>query len=254
MPSSSRMCSGRHHRSADRPGVRQPFVGGDQRRADRFRGGVVLVDDRSPPVDHLLLDLDRARRRRVHHPLEAGQVVRITHGLRQFQHAGEHRGDELAVRDAVALDRVQAAFGVELVHHHRRDAGALNRHRPHRRGGVIERGGAEVDRLGVEPEAHQRRHHARRLGGRHVRQLALDALRAAGGARRVLQQVAFDLVVDRRIRFVCNAFGVAVPAVEVVVGDDQQLRQPVRQLGAEALEGLSQSPPIRRWPWRCCCR
>ena len=33
---------------------------------------VVLVDDRSPPVDQLLLDLNRAWRRCVHHPLQAG--------------------------------------------------------------------------------------------------------------------------------------------------------------------------------------
>ena len=213
MPSSSRMCSGAHHRLADRAGMRQPFVGGDQRRADRLRGRVVLVDDRSPPVDHLLLDLDRARRGRVHHALQAGQVVRIAHGLRQFQHAGEHHRDELAVGDAVALDRVEAAFGVELLHHDGRDARALNRHRPHRRRGVVQRGRAEVDGVGVHPEADQARHHAGHLGGWHVRQLALDALRAAGGARRVLQQVALDLVVDRRIRLICNAFGVAVPAV-----------------------------------------
>ena len=57
--------------------------------------------------------------------------------------------------------------------------------------------------------------------------LALDALGSAGGSRRVLQQVAFDFVVDGRIGFIGNAFGVAVPTVEVVVGDDQQRGSPL---------------------------
>ena len=72
-------------------------------------------------------------------------------------------------------------------------------------------------------------------GGMWV-QFALDALRSARCARGVLQQIAFDLVVDRRIRLVCNAFRVAVPTVEIVVGDDQQRRKPVRQLGIQTLE------------------
>ena len=75
-------------------------------------------------------------------------------------------------------------------------------------------------------------------GGR-CGEFALDALGAAGGARRELKQVAFDLVVDRCIRFIGNAFGVAVPAVQIVVGDDQQLGQPVGQLGVQTLERLA---------------
>ena len=162
-----------HHRLADRAGVCQPVLCGDQRRADRLGGGVVLVDDRPPPVHHLLLDLDRARRRGMHHAIEAGDVVRIAHGFRQFQHPDEHRRDELAMGDAVALDRVEAALGVELLHHHGRDAHRLNAHRPHRRGGVVQRGRADIDGLGVQPEVDQSRHEAGHLGRREVRKLAL---------------------------------------------------------------------------------
>ena len=55
----------REHRLADRAGVGQPVGAVDERRAHAFGGGVVLVDDRPPPLDHLALDLHRARRRRV---------------------------------------------------------------------------------------------------------------------------------------------------------------------------------------------
>ena len=215
----------------------QPVLRDDQRRPDRLRGGVVLIDDRPPPVHHLLLDLDGARRGRMHRALQAGQVVLVADWLGKFQHAGEHHRHELAVGDAVPLDRVEAALCVELLHDDGRDACALNLHRPHRRRGVIQRGRADVDRLGIQPEADQARHQAGHLGRWQVRKLALDALRSAGGARRILQQVAFDLVADRRIRLIRNAFGVAVPAVQIVIGDDAQLGNGVL---AEVLARLAQ--------------
>ena len=224
--------------------MREPVLGADQRRPDRLRGGVVLVDDRSPPVDHLLLDLHRARRGGVHHPLQAGHVIRITHGFRQFQHPDEHGRHELSVRDPVALDGIQRTLGVELLHDHRGDATGLHGHRPHRRRGVVERRRAQIDRIRVHPEADQGRHHARRLGRRDVRQFAFDSLGPAGGARRVLQQVAFDLVGDRRIRLIRNTFRVALPARQVAcrnrTSDQQQRRQTVRQMLGQARAGLAQ--------------
>ena len=59
-----------------------------------------------------------------------------------------------------------------------------------------------------------------------MRQLTFDSLRAARGARRVLQQITLDFVVDRRIGFARNTFGIAVPAVQVVVGDDKRSGRP----------------------------
>ncbi len=214
----------------------------------RLRGCVVLVDDRPPPVDHLLLDLHRARRGGVHHPLEAGQVVRITNFLRKFQHPDEHHRDELRVGYPMALDGVERPFGIELLQHHRGDAAVLGAHRPHRRCGVVQRRRAQVHRVGIHPEADQRRHHAGHLGRRPVRQLAFDPLGPTGGARRVLQQVAFDLVVNRGVRLIRNAFRVALPARQVGVsvgrGDHQQLRQPARQVLGQPRAGV----PQRRRP------
>ena len=244
-----------HHRLADRSGMRQPVLGGDQGRTDGLRGGVVLVDDRPPPVDHLLLDLHRARRRRVHDPLQTGHVVRIAHGLRQFQHPGEHHRDELAVGDADAAAMASSA------------PSASNFSRTtvvmppacvcidHTDGAVWYSGaGLRYTASGFIQNPTSAGHHARRLGGRYVRQFALDALRAAGGARGVLQQVALDLVVDRGIRLVGNTFRVALPAVEFTVGDQQHLGQPVGQLGAELGERRHATRRSRRWPWRRCCR
>ena len=48
------------------PGVRQPVLGSDVGGAVGLGARVVLVHDRPEPLHHLLLDLDRARRRRVH--------------------------------------------------------------------------------------------------------------------------------------------------------------------------------------------
>ena len=98
----------------------------------------------------------RTRRRRVHHSLQSRQVIRITNVLRKFQHSGEHRRYELAMGHPVALDGIQAAFGIELLQDNRRDAAGLHGHRPDRRRGVIQRCRAEIDRIRVHPEADQR--------------------------------------------------------------------------------------------------
>ena len=90
------------HRLADRAGVREPVGAVDERRAHALGRGVVLVDDRAPPLDHLALHLDRARRGRVDRDLLRRQVVAGAHLVGQLQHAHEHRRHPLAVRDAVA--------------------------------------------------------------------------------------------------------------------------------------------------------
>ena len=168
--------------------------------------------------------------------------------FRQFQHPDEHGRHELAVGHPVALDGVERSLGIELLHHHRGDAAGLNAHRPHRRRGVVERRRAQIHRLGIQPEPDQGRHHARRLVRRDVRQFAFDPLGPAGGARRVLQQVALDLVVDRRVRLIRNAFRVTLPARQVAFwtgrGQHQQLRQPARQVFGQARARV----PQRRRP------
>ena len=90
--------------------------------------GVVLVDDRAPPLEHLTLHLDRAGRRGVDGVAQARQVVaRSLAPTRQLQHPHEHRGDELGVGHPVALDQLEAGGGVEVLHHH--DGGAQAEHR-----------------------------------------------------------------------------------------------------------------------------
>ncbi len=62
-------------RLADRAGVRQPLLGVAVHEAVALGAGVVLVDDRAPPLDHLLLHRDRARRGGVDDGLQRRQVV-----------------------------------------------------------------------------------------------------------------------------------------------------------------------------------
>src|SRR6201993_400362 len=52
---------------------------------------VILVNDRSPPCDHLLFHLDRTRRGGVDYHLERRQIVTWPRAVGQFQHAREHR-------------------------------------------------------------------------------------------------------------------------------------------------------------------
>lgn len=123
-------------RTADGARVGQPVLGRDQGEAVPFRGRVVLVDDRPPPVDHLLLDLDRAQGRGVHHPLQTRHVVRLHRTPpRAFQHPGEHHRHELTVGDAV-LD-VEGSLGVETLKDDDQDARGLHARGPHVRRGVI---------------------------------------------------------------------------------------------------------------------
>ena len=64
---------------ADRAAVREPFGGVASGEAHPFGGAVVLVDDRAPPIDHLLLDLHRAGRGGVHERLQRRHVVAPRH-------------------------------------------------------------------------------------------------------------------------------------------------------------------------------
>ena len=90
---------------------------------------VVLVDDRTEPLHHLVLDVDRARGRRVDHASQARHVVRLTHRVGQLEHPHEHGRHELGVRDAVVLDEPQHGLGVELAHQDRRGADPVYGHR-----------------------------------------------------------------------------------------------------------------------------
>ena len=58
------------HGRADGAGMGKPLFAVAVHEAVAFGAGVVLVDDRPPPVDHLALDLDRARRAAANADLE----------------------------------------------------------------------------------------------------------------------------------------------------------------------------------------
>ena len=103
---------------AHRAAMRQPLGAVAGGEAQALGGAVVLVDDRAPPFDHLLLHRHRARCRRVHRDVQRRQVVALAHAFRQLEHAAEHRGHQLDVRDAVLLDQRQALLGIEVLHDH----------------------------------------------------------------------------------------------------------------------------------------
>ena len=94
----------------------QPGIGVDDGRADAFTGGVVLDDHRSPPLDHLLLDLNRTGGGGVNRELHGTGVVALPHLFRQLEHAHEHYRDPLAVSNAMLLDKGERALRVEALH------------------------------------------------------------------------------------------------------------------------------------------
>ena len=97
----------------DRPahgaGVRQPFLRRGVGEAVEFRGAVVFVDDRPPPVEHLLLDAGWTGGGGVDGHSMGGQVVAPSLLLRQLQHAGEHGRHPLAMGDLVLFDGLECA-------------------------------------------------------------------------------------------------------------------------------------------------
>ena len=177
----------------------QPLLRVDERDAGALGGRVVLVEHRAPPVDHLLLDLDRARRRRVDRDLQRRHVVARADLLGQLQHPDEHRRDPLAVRDPVPLDRGQRGLRLEPLHHDDRAADRLDRGGEPQRRGVVERRGGEVDGVGVEP-VHPPEHGDVEITGLvdlALRERRADPLRTAGGAGGVQHVRAARLVGQR---------------------------------------------------------
>ena len=168
---------------AHRALVGQPVVRADMAEAVALAAGVVFVDDRPPPLHHLLLDRDGAGGGGVDGRRHRGQVVAGADLRRQFQHPDEVGGHELAAVDAVFFDQLQGVLGIEFLHHHHRAAQALIAHAPAQGGGVIEGRGRQIGPVGREAE-HVLGHHGQRVGGvdRPAGQRRLDPLGPAGGA------------------------------------------------------------------------
>ena len=188
---------------ADRAGVGQPLLGGDVGAADALGARVVLVDDRAPPLDHLALDRDRARR---------GGVDRRPAGSTGRSASRSSSGRRSMRTNIVGTNWAwvtrwcsmssRHCCGVELLHHDDGAAEAVHRHGVHERRGVVERRGGEVH--GARADAVHRRCPARSApapptgspNGVPGQRLA-HALGPAGGARRVEHLPALPLVVER---------------------------------------------------------
>ena len=184
---------------ADRAGMLQPLLRADRHVSGRLGGGVVLVDDRAEPVDHLPLDLDRARRGAVRDGAQAADVVAAADRLGQPQQPDEHRRDELGVGHPVPLDRMQRLFGVELREEDERAAVPVGGHGRHQRRGVVERAdiqrhGGRVKPVAVDPED-VTRHVAEPARG--VDLGVDDPLRPAGGARGVEHRLPLEFGAER---------------------------------------------------------
>ena len=112
----------RHQGAADRALLRQPFLGVDGGKAVALGAGVVFVDDRSPPVDHRLLDRHRTGGGGVKDALQRRDVVLGADFGRQLEHAHEVRWHPLGAGDLVFLDVGQSQLGVEPLHQDHRAA------------------------------------------------------------------------------------------------------------------------------------
>ena len=130
----------------------QPVLRRHVREAVEFRAAVVLVEDRSPPVEHLLLHLLRTRRRGVDRDLVRRQVEAAAFRLGHLQHAREHRRHPLARGDAIVLDGLQREQRIELRHHHDGAAERLRAGREAERCRVIHRRRRQIH--GVESKFH----------------------------------------------------------------------------------------------------
>ena len=173
---------------AHRAGPFEPFVRIHVAEAVQLGTGVILVQDRAPPRDHLVLHLDGARCRRMHGDLVAGEVVLRAGLLGQLQHPAEHGRHPLAVGDAVALDVRQRFSGVEAVHDHRCAADRLRAGRERQGRRVVERRRREIASAFAESEDAAQQSGAEQIGVGDRRSVqrthdALGATRSAGAVQ-----------------------------------------------------------------------
>ena len=99
--------------TADRARLAQSFFRGVERDETGFGCAVILGDHGSPPIEHRLLDVRRARRGAVHDPHERGHVVPLTHRFRQVQQAHKHCRHGMKMGDPILFDQLQQLFRLE---------------------------------------------------------------------------------------------------------------------------------------------
>src|SRR5215831_5574382 len=96
--------------------VCEPFGSVASRQSKTLGCAVILIDDRSPPLNHLLLDLNWTWRCRMNGHLKGREIVFGSNTIRQLEQPGEHRRHKLTVRHLEFLDEGKIAFGFEALH------------------------------------------------------------------------------------------------------------------------------------------
>ena len=123
---------------ADRARVLQPVLRVRVGEAVALGAGVVLVQDRAPPLDHPALHVHRAGRCGVHGRDQAGNVVPGPDLVGELQHPHEHGRHPLTPRDLVLLDGGQRRLCVESLHGHHRATQPMCPQAEAQRGGVVQ--------------------------------------------------------------------------------------------------------------------
>ncbi len=203
----------------------QPLVGVAVHETVAFGAGVILVDDRSPPLDHLALHFHRTWSRSMDDGLQAGYVVCPSLRVGELQHANEHGGNHLRVRDRVLGDACEVFLGIEVLHDHGGAAEAVHRHVEAQRCGVIQRGWREIPGVAVESEHELCEHQqARRSSQRFGFVNECNTLRAAGRSAGIQHVGAFETFGKWFVRLRCHRAFIAVVvaggAIQHVTRDD----------------------------------
>ena len=100
-------------RTADRAGLAQGLFRSVECDETGFRCAVILGDNGSPPIEHRLLDVRRARCGAVHDPHERRHVVPLAHFFRQVQQADKHCRHRMKMGDPILFNQLQQLFRVE---------------------------------------------------------------------------------------------------------------------------------------------
>jgi hypothetical protein len=131
----------------------------------------------------------------------AAWIVARPNLFRQFEHARKHRRHQLRMRDAPFRNQFEVTLGVEALHDDDGAAGSYGEVDRGLRRRMIERRRRQIDHaLAIVPEFVQEVEDRQVLYRRLFRQRPQNALRPAGGARRIEHRGADRLVCDRRRR------------------------------------------------------
>src|SRR6516165_12207070 len=180
--------------------MRQPLVAIAEYQAKAFGGGIELVNDRPPPLDHLLLDLRRTWRRAMDRGFQRRQIVAQPRLLGELQHARKHRRHEHCMCRAIAFNESQELLRVEMLHDDRSAARMDCQRDCCQRRRVINRRRLKVDRAFAETPCFLKKIVDREvLGRRLVWQWTQNALWPASGAGGIKHCGPESLVGDRRV-------------------------------------------------------